>query len=282
MIQLIKNVHVFRQGAWQPSEILIAGNKIEQIADQISMEYDGLTVIDGRGMRAIPGYIDQHVHVTGGGGEGSFITQVPPMKFSEPIKAGVTTIVGLLGTDGTTRSVASLVARTKALRKFGLTAYCLTGNYHYPSPTLTGSVMDDIVFIDEIIGVKIAIADHRSSNMTREDLIRLASDARVAGMLSGKPGIVHLHTGSGREELDMLFPHQANLRIITSAAKRLKLPMEKVWVNVDKYANTSAASIPIALCEAQAAGKLKKGDNIILDGFGAGLTWAAIVLKWSK
>ena len=205
MIQLIKNVHVFRQGAWRLSEILIAGNKIEQIADQIPMEYDGLTVTDGRGMRAIPGYIDQHVHVTGGGGEGSFITQVPPMKFSEPIKAGVTTIVGLLGTDGTTRSVASLVARTKALREFGLTAYCLTGNYHYPSPTLTGSVMDDIVFIDEIIGVKIAIADHRSSNMTREDLIRLASDARVAGMLSGKPGIVHLHTGSGREELDMLF-----------------------------------------------------------------------------
>lgn len=84
------------------------------------------------------------------------------------------------------------------------------------------------------------------------------------------------------EELDMLFPHQANYRIITSAAKRLKMPMEKVWVNVDKYANTSAASIPIALCEAEAAGALKKGDNILLDGFGAGLTWASIVLKWSK
>lgn len=90
------------------------------------------------------------------------------------------------------------------------------------------------------------------------------------------------NAGMKPEELDMLFPHQANLRIISSAAKRLKMPMEKVWVNVDKYANTSAASIPIALCEAQAAGVLKKGDNILLDGFGAGLTWAAIVLKWSK
>lgn len=88
--------------------------------------------------------------------------------------------------------------------------------------------------------------------------------------------------GMKAEELDMLFPHQANLRIISSAAKRLKMPMEKVWVNVDKYANTSAASIPIALCEAQAAGALKKGDNILLVGFGAGLTWSAIVLKWSK
>lgn len=90
------------------------------------------------------------------------------------------------------------------------------------------------------------------------------------------------NAGMKAEELDMLFPHQANLRIISSAAKRLKMPMEKVWVNVDKYANTSAASIPIALCEAQAAGALKKGDNILLVGFGAGLTWSAIVLKWSK
>ncbi len=90
------------------------------------------------------------------------------------------------------------------------------------------------------------------------------------------------NAGMKPEDLDMLFPHQANLRIILSAAKRLKMPMEKVWVNVDRYANTSAASIPIALCEAQAAGALKKGDNILLDGFGAGLTWASIVMKWSK
>ena len=205
MIQLMRNVKAYRDGEWKPSEILIANGKIEQIADRIQVTYDGLEEVDGNGMTAIPGYIDQHVHITGGGGEGSFITQVPPLKFSEPVKAGVTTIVGLLGTDGTTRSVANLVAKTKALKEFGLTAYCLTGNYNYPSPTLTGNVMDDIVFVDEIIGVKIAISDHRSSNMTKESLIKLASDARVAGMLSGKPGIVHLHTGSGKAQLDMLF-----------------------------------------------------------------------------
>ena len=205
MIQLIKNVKVYRDGAWRPSEILLAGSQIEAIAGEIPCTYSGLEVVDGKGMTAIPGYIDQHVHVTGGGGEGSFITQVPPLKFSAPVKGGVTTLVGLLGTDGTTRSVANLVAKTKALREYGLTAYCLTGNYRYPSPTLTGSVLDDIVFVDEIIGVKIAIADHRSSNMSREDLIRLASDARVAGLLSGKPGIVHLHTGSGKAQLDLLF-----------------------------------------------------------------------------
>ncbi len=205
MIQIIKNVKVYRDGLWKNSEILIAGDKIEKIADSILCEFEDLKIVDGKGMRAIPGYIDQHVHICGGGGEGSFITQVPPLKFSEPVKAGVTTLVGLLGTDGTTRSVANLVARTKAFREFGLTAYCLTGNYSYPSPTLTGSVKDDIVFIDEIIGVKIAIADHRSSNMTAEDLTKLASDARVAGMLSGKPGIVHLHTGSGKNPLKIIY-----------------------------------------------------------------------------
>ena len=213
MIQLIKNVKVYRDGEWKLSEILLAGQKIEQIADKISCSYDGLIVVDGGGMTAVPGYIDQHVHVCGGGGEGSFITQVPPLKFSEPVKAGVTTLVGLMGTDGTTRSMRNLIAKTKALREFGLTAYCLTGNYNYPSPTLTGSVMDDIVFIDEVIGVKIAIADHRSANMTTESLIKLASDARVAGMLSGKPGIVHLHTGSGKDPLKIVFDALDNSEI---------------------------------------------------------------------
>lgn len=205
MIQLIQNVQVFRDGQWKRSDILIAGHQIEQIADRIDCSFDFLSVLDGQNMTAIPGYIDQHVHVTGGGGEGSFLTRVPPLKFSDPVKAGVTTLVGLLGTDGTTRSIADLVAKTMALREFGLTAYCLTGNYSYPSPTLTGDVVKDIVFVDPIIGVKIAIADHRSSNMSKESLIKLASDARVAGMLSGKPGIVHLHTGTGKSQLDILF-----------------------------------------------------------------------------
>lgn len=213
MIQLIKNVKVYRDGEWKLSEILVADKKIEKISDHIECSFEDMVVTDGKGMTAIPGYIDQHVHVCGGGGEGSFITQVPPLKFSEPVKAGVTTIVGLLGTDGTTRSVRNLVAKTKALKEFGLTAYCLTGNYNYPSPTLTGSVLDDIVFVDEIIGVKIAIADHRSANMTTESLIKLASDARVAGMLSGKPGVVHLHTGSGKNPLGIVFEALENSEI---------------------------------------------------------------------
>ena len=205
MLKLIKNIRVFRDGAWKPSELLIADKRIAAVDDRLDCRLPGLEVLDGRGMRAIPGYIDQHVHITGGGGEGGFSNQVPPLRFSAPVKAGVTTLVGLLGTDGTTRSVESLVAKTKAFREQGLTCFCLTGAYEYPSPTVTGSVRRDIVLIEECIGVKIAICDHRSATITREELTRLASDAHQAGILSGKPGIVHLHTGSGRDQLNILF-----------------------------------------------------------------------------
>ena len=83
-------------------------------------------------------------------------------------------------------------------------------------------------------------------------------------------------------EIDFLIPHQANMRIIQSAAKRLKVPMEKVMVTVDKYGNTSAASIPMALADAVKVGRIKKGDTIVLVGFGAGLTWASCVMKWAR
>lgn len=84
------------------------------------------------------------------------------------------------------------------------------------------------------------------------------------------------------EDIDLLVPHQANLRIIDNAAKRLQIPRDKVWVNINKYGNTSAACVPICLTEAEAAGRLQKGDHIMLVAFGAGLTWASALLRWAK
>ena len=123
---------------------------------------------------------------------------------SQCIKAGVTTVLGLLGTDGVTRSVENLVSKTKALNEEGITAYCLTGSYGYPTCTLTGDVKKDVAFIQEIIGVKVAISDHRSSHMTKEELTRLVSDIRVASLISGKPGLVVFHLGRGKSELSIV------------------------------------------------------------------------------
>ena len=90
------------------------------------------------------------------------------------------------------------------------------------------------------------------------------------------------HAQIDTSEVDWLIPHQANIRIIQSAAKRLKMPMEKVIVNVDKYGNTSSASIPIALEEAIHDGRIKSGQVITMVGFGAGLTWASAVMRWYR
>lgn len=82
------------------------------------------------------------------------------------------------------------------------------------------------------------------------------------------------------EDLDLYVPHQANVRIIKAVADRLKVPMEKVVVNLDRYGNTSAASIPLALDEAVRAGRVKEGDLVLMEAFGGGLTWASAVLRW--
>ncbi|MCK9906694.1 3-oxoacyl-ACP synthase, partial [Frankia sp. Cpl3] len=87
--------------------------------------------------------------------------------------------------------------------------------------------------------------------------------------------------GVDKEEIDLLVPHQANLRIIDSAIKRFGLSEDKVAINVDRYGNMSSASIPVALDEAVSAGRVKEGDNVVLVGFGGGLTWGATLCKWT-
>ncbi len=89
-----------------------------------------------------------------------------------------------------------------------------------------------------------------------------------------------LKAGLNREDVNLFIPHQANIRIIEAAAKQLALPMEKVYVNIHRYGNTSAASIPVAFCEAIEEGRLKQNDNVVVVGFGGGLTWGAAVVKW--
>lgn len=201
---LIKGADVYAPEPLGKKDVLIAGGKIEKIGDHIQ-EIEGCRVIDGTGKKVVPGIVDRHVHITGGGGEGSFHTQAPPVQLSSLIQGGVTTVVGLLGTDGISRSVENLVAKAKALKEEGISVYCCCGAYGYPSPTITGSISKDIMFIDEIQGLKLAISDHRAPNIPVEELIRLGSDVRTAAMLSGKAGFVCLHMGGDEKCLKPVF-----------------------------------------------------------------------------
>lgn len=204
MFKLIKNARIYAPNDLGIKDILICNDKVIEVDSNIKFRHNDLEIVDTSGKIIIPGIIDQHIHVTGGGGEGSFKTRVPEIMLSELIKSGITTVVGLLGTDTTTRSVENLLAKTKALKEEGINAYCLTGGYEYPSPTITGSVKKDITFIEEILGVKLAISDHRASLITKDEFKKLASDVRVAGMFSGKSSYVKLHMGNSSERFTVI------------------------------------------------------------------------------
>lgn len=164
----------------------------------------GLITLDVGGCRVIPGIIDRHVHFNGAGGEGGPAHRTPPLQLSSFIRAGVTSAVGMLGTDGTCRSLRELLMKARGLEAEGISTWILTGSYGVPSVTLTGGVMDDLCLIDKVIGLKMALSDHRSSHPSVEEIRRAASNARTGGILAGKSGIVCVHMGSEKTSLASL------------------------------------------------------------------------------
>jgi len=205
MIKLLKNAEVYTPEYIGKKDILIADSKIAKIGDSIDIDESLATIIDLKGKKVVPGFIDSHVHICGGGGEGSFRSRTPEIQLTDMTTAGVTTVIGVLGTDGTTRTMTNLIAKAKGLKEEGVSAFVLTGSYEIPVRTLTGKVTDDIILIEEVIGCgELAVADHRSSHPTADELLRVASDTRLGGILSGKAGIIGVHMGDSHEVTDLL------------------------------------------------------------------------------
>ena len=207
MFQLITNAEVYAPQSLGNQHLLVCAGKIVYMGTEIPQFDDNLDVMttDLGGARLVPGFIDAHAHVTGGGGEAGPSTRVPPLHLSHFTEAGVTSVVGLLGTDDLTRNPQTLLTQVMGLREEGLSAWCYTGGYHVPVITLTGSVRSDIVNLEPVIGVgEVALSDHRSSQPTVDEILRLASEAHVAGLMTGKAGIVHFHMGDGKRGLAMI------------------------------------------------------------------------------
>jgi beta-aspartyl-dipeptidase (metallo-type) len=147
--------------------------------------------------------VDLHVHLLGGGGEAGPWSRTPEITLSKITRAGVTTVVGLLGTDDVSRRPETLLAKAMQLEQEGISAYIYSGSYQLPLATVTGSLRKDIALIPKVVGVgEVAVSDHRSSQPSFEELCRIAAEARVGGMLGGKAGLVHLHMGAGDRRLE--------------------------------------------------------------------------------
>jgi len=204
---LIKNSEVFSPAALGKKDVLVGGGKIVAIEKNISKTNlpGKVEVIDAKGAALIPGFVDGHQHFTGGGGEGGFHTRTPEMTLSMNTLNGVTTAVGLLGTDSLTRTVEDLYAKTESFNTEGITALMLTGSYWYPSPSITGEPDRDLIYIRPVIGVKLALADTRGPYMEFRDLASLVAKIRVAALVSKKPGFITIHTGEEKQCLDLVF-----------------------------------------------------------------------------
>ncbi len=202
---LLRNAEVFGPAPLGRRDLLLAGGTIVAMAPHLEPPAWDIEVVDLDGAMLVPGLVDAHTHLTGGGGEGGARTRVPPVALTAFTTAGVTTAIGLLGTDGTTRSIAELLAAARALDELGLTALCYTGGYEVPPVTLTGSVRGDLVHVDRIVAVgELALSDHRSSQPTYDELVRVAADAHVSGLMTGKAGLLHLHLGDGPRGLALV------------------------------------------------------------------------------
>jgi beta-aspartyl-dipeptidase (metallo-type) len=202
---LLKNATIYTPAPGGLVDLLIAGGRVEHIGHALSIPEAWGETFDATGCLAVPGFIDGHVHLMGGGGEGGYATRTPELVLSDAIRGGVTTLVGCLGTDGVTRNPAGLLAKARGLDEEGLSTFIYTGHYSVPIQTLTGSIERDLLLIDKIIGVgEVALSDHRSTQPTFDEFARVAAEARRGGILSGKAGVVNVHLGDGRRGLALL------------------------------------------------------------------------------
>lgn len=219
MITVIRDVEVYSPEYLGKKNVVVVGNKFEGIYDEINIPSDfiEIKIIEGKGKLIFPGFIDAHVHILGGGGENGFSSRTPEIKFTDLTKAGITTVVGCLGTDDVCRDGRALLAKARALEIEGITSYCYTGSYSIPVKTVTNSIKEDIMLIDKYIGVgEVAISDNRSSQPAFEEFTRVVSQSRVAGLLSNKAGVVNIHVGDGSDKLNMIFKLKENTEIPVS------------------------------------------------------------------
>lgn len=220
MFKLIKNIDVYTPSPIGRKDILICNDKIIKLSQNIDFsgaDFD-TEIIDGTDFKAVPGFVDQHVHFIGGGGEGGPATRTPEIQLSALTMAGITTAVGLLGTDGITRSMVALLAKARGLELEGITTFIYSGSYEIPTQTITGSVKTDIILIDKVIGAgELAISDHRSSQPNFDDLKKITAESRVGGILAGKCGIVHLHLGNGKD----------GIKILTDIIRHTEIPIKQ-------------------------------------------------------
>jgi beta-aspartyl-dipeptidase (metallo-type) len=286
MFKLLKNVECYAPEYLGKQDILIVLDKIAGIFPSFRPEqlYQ-VDVMDCRDKIACPGFIDAHVHISGGGGEDGPQSIIGPIDASALIAAGITTVVGLLGADPVAKSPEGLLMKARALEAQGLSTFIYSGHYGVPPVTLTGRILTDVALIDKVIGAgEIALSDHRSSMPSLQELMNLAYEAHMGGMLGGKAGLVHFHLGNGKEGLGPLLElveeseYPVSMFVPTHVNRNRSLFKQALHYrasggNIDLTAGTSTGegySVPEGLKQLADSGSGLERVTVTSDGNGSG------------
>ena len=281
MAILIKNARVFAPKDLGVVDVLMANERILAVGKDLAPNLPDLQTVEAGGMIMTPGFFDQHIHVTGGGGEGGPATRTPELVLSELVACGTTDVVGVSGTDYTTRSIPNLLAKVRALQAEGVSAWMYTSNYRCPPTLLTDSIGNDLFFIPEVLGVKIALGDHRSSFPDVQTVLSMLADIRVGAMLAGKIGFLHIHNGNipgafamYEEIVSRGFPvkhirptHCGRIRHVFDSA--VQFALKGGWIDITTGASCCFDHPTQAVVESIAAGVDPTHITLSTDGHGS-------------
>ena len=208
MFTLVRRGEIWAPEAVGRKEILICGEKILALGEGLGPKAETLghvEVLDASGKVVVPGFIDQHIHFLGGGDFEGPLGRVPELHLSMITRGGVTTAVGCMGIDMHFKNLHGLLVKAHELERSGLTTYIYTGSFRIPSVCLTSSVRADLVLIDKVLGVKVALSEDTYPNLSLEHLATLAGEVRLAGAMTGKTAVIHAHIGRNPRRLQPIF-----------------------------------------------------------------------------
>jgi beta-aspartyl-dipeptidase (metallo-type) len=255
-ITILRCGQVLAPEALGARDLVIAGERIVAVAEP-GVEITGIEVeaLDLRGLTVTPGFIDNHVHVLGGGGGLGFASRAPELQTSQLTRAGITTVIGMLGFDATSKDMRALVAKTKAFREDGISAYALTGaTLKHPVPTLTGRIRDDIAFVEEIIGVgEISVSELGYAYDSNGPGAQYIAEAATAGLLAGR-----LARKRGYLCLQVPPYHGACLKPVMAMLERTGLPIAQL---LPSHVNQTDAYMADAIAWAKRGGFIDVGAN---------------------
>jgi beta-aspartyl-dipeptidase (metallo-type) len=200
---LLKGGHVFDPEDRGVADVLILNGRIAAVGPHLAPP-TGIgegEVLGAADRIVLPGLIDGHIHVMGASGLGGPLTRSPDLQIERIVGVGVTTVISPLGADSLSRSIPCLLARAAALECEGISAYCYTGGWKLPVPTLTGDPQADVAFVDRVLGIKVAISEPLAPIYGTDELCRLAHAAYTGGRLAGKRAVLHAHIGDHPEGL---------------------------------------------------------------------------------